>query len=806
MTTKAITSTKHLFLQHNYMNKILTIALALAFGTSLCAQSVQPKTAAFNHDSILFWVGSGTNSASFIISWDDESTPTAYIWGIHFSTPTVTAAALLDSIVAHDHRFTYSGASGSQFVTWMHYDDTVNNEHHHGTSDSYWCYDHNGGGASAYGLEQVYNGDSLQVSSSCMYGNVTVRPATNPNAASDPVDAAIDSASIRYWVGAGCNYAIMAVNWASPVDTALAWGYRFDGTKTIADMMNDIDAMDPRFSYTAATGYISDILFVTDNGDTLKLAPSTPSQTYGNYWSSNVNGVSSMGMSQTLANGDFAKWGDASIAVGYNWDSTHNYYTSNAWTKTVVAVPPMDPVDATISAEAIEFWVGTGNSQAILAVNWASPTDTALAWGYRFNDSVSLTAMMDAVAETDSRFSYIQSNGHVSDILYVMNNGDTLKLAPSTPDQTYGNYWGENLNGHSGRGLADIIRDGDLVKWGDATIAIGLNWDSVYMYYRQNVWVKPIVPAPVNITSGPFCGAVGTEGCEAIAADSRIFVAWATGCTVERGWQNIATPTARVSHGSDSMAIGRVSMTDNINVVSLGDGGTATLTFATPIQNGDGFDFCVFENGFNDYFLELAFVEVSSDGSHFVRFPATSLTPVTTQIGGMGSVDPTFIDNLAGKYRMGYGTPFDLSELADSANLDITHITHVRLVDVVGSIDPQYGSYDAYGHLVNDPYPTAGPSGGFDLAGIGVIHQQPVTIDAVTNAIINVFPNPVSHVLNVTLQGCTDNAVLRLFDVTGHEVLCRPMNGSNLTLNVENLRKGIYVLQVAGITQKIVVR
>ncbi|MFN6048554.1 MAG: T9SS C-terminal target domain-containing protein, partial [Bacteroidota bacterium] len=47
-------------------------------------------------------------------------------------------------------------------------------------------------------------------------------------------------------------------------------------------------------------------------------------------------------------------------------------------------------------------------------------------------------------------------------------------------------------------------------------------------------------------------------------------------------------------------------------VVSLGDGGIATLTFDPPITNGDGFDFAVFENTFLDTFLELAFVEVST--------------------------------------------------------------------------------------------------------------------------------------------------------------------------------------------------
>jgi len=59
-----------------------------------------------------------------------------------------------------------------------------------------------------------------------------------------------------------------------------------------------------------------------------------------------------------------------------------------------------------------------------------------------------------------------------------------------------------------------------------------------------------------------------------------------------------------------------------------------------------GFDFAVFENSFNDSFLELAFVEVSSDGINFVRFPATSNTQTDVQITGFGTIDPTYINNL----------------------------------------------------------------------------------------------------------------------------------------------------------------
>ena len=106
-----------------------------------------------------------------------------------------------------------------------------------------------------------------------------------------------------------------------------------------------------------------------------------------------------------------------------------------------------------------------------------------------------------------------------------------------------------------------------------------------------------------------------------------------------------------VSQGVDSYAVG---VADN-KVVSLGDSGVALLTFDVPIRNNVGPDFLVFENGFSANYLELAFVEVSSDGIHFFRFPAVSNRSITKQIGPydtFGEVNGLY--NLAGKYEVNY--------------------------------------------------------------------------------------------------------------------------------------------------------
>ena len=261
-----------------------------------------------------------------------------------------------------------------------------------------------------------------------------------------------------------------------------------------------------------------------------------------------------------------------------------------------------------------------------------------------------------------------------------------------------------------------------------------------------------------------FAPAQGQPGTTAMHADSSAFVAWATGCVAEPGPMNITNPGGGMA-GSGWPASNVIGYPEGtMGVTCLGDGGMATVTFASPICNREGPDFAVFENGFENaqtpgyWFLELGFVEVSSDGENFFRFPAYSNTQTETQLGGMGCIDPSQIHNLASKYGAMYGTPFDLDEVPDDPLLNKEHITHVRIVDVVGCIDPQYATYDCQGHPVNDPWPTAFASGGMDLDAVGVIHdiehfpappdEPPYIAHPVDDVIFNEFPQSIDINLN----------------------------------------------------------
>ena len=293
----------------------------------------------------------------------------------------------------------------------------------------------------------------------------------------------------------------------------------------------------------------------------------------------------------------------------------------------------------------------------------------------------------------------------------------------------------------------------------------------------------------INVfAQGPYAPVAGSLGTTAMHKDSSAFVDWAYACIVERGWQNITDTTLGKTTIGDSF-----SATDKSGVngvVSLGDGGTATVTFSSPIIDGTGDDFAVFENAFDNTFLELAHVEVSSDGINFFRFESVSLSQVNTQI--LNIVNTTEIYNLAGKYRAQYGTPFDLEELIGITGLDINNVTHVKIIDVVGSINEPYASYDSQGNIINDPFPTPFETGGFDLDAIGIIHSF-VGIKELTNA-FNVFPNPASQQATIIFDNYADKTI-QLIDLNGIIVKQIKTRSKEVQLNLLKYEKGIYILK-----------
>lgn len=220
---------------------------------------------------------------------------------------------------------------------------------------------------------------------------------------------------------------------------------------------------------------------------------------------------------------------------------------------------------------------------------------------------------------------------------------------------------------------------------------------------------------------------------------NKIFVGWATTVVAYAPAPGVSTIFANAS-----LALGPLTG-DNTSIVSLGDvpagttrpnPGTLTLGVAQAIINGPGADFATFENGFisegeagveGQIFGELGYVEVSTDGVQFARFPSVSLTPEA--VGPLGTVDASNVYNLVGKHVNArgdsWGTPFDLSSLANEPSViaglvDLNKILYIRIVDIPGD-----GTWlDSAGHAIFDAWLT-NSSGGVDFEALGVIHQIP---------------------------------------------------------------------------------
>jgi hypothetical protein len=220
----------------------------------------------------------------------------------------------------------------------------------------------------------------------------------------------------------------------------------------------------------------------------------------------------------------------------------------------------------------------------------------------------------------------------------------------------------------------------------------------------------------IRTTYAPAPPAVTTT---AVAYDDPRIVGWAAGCASYLQGPGVTEAQFMMP----SQAFGPAG-TDTTAVVTLGNGGSITLTFDSPITDGDSWDFAVFENSFaSDVYLELGFVEVSSDGSHFARFDSAFQGPETPC--GDCSGTAAEMGGLAGSYMVGYGTPFDLSALQNSPlvrdrTVDLAAINYVRIVDIIGDGT----TLDSFGRGIVDPL-SDGPTAGFDLDGIAVLNQRP---------------------------------------------------------------------------------
>lgn len=174
-----------------------------------------------------------------------------------------------------------------------------------------------------------------------------------------------------------------------------------------------------------------------------------------------------------------------------------------------------------------------------------------------------------------------------------------------------------------------------------------------------------------------------------------------------------------------------------LHILSLGIGGSVTLAFDVTITDGPGADLTVFENGFvfgGGNYSEVAFVEVSTDGVAFARFPSRYAGPPGPQApfgalpfgtfsglaGGLPGIANVFT-NAIDPFDpvVSGGESFDLAELTQhplvlAGTVDLANVHYVRIVDMVSGVD-----VDSFGVMIQDN----GGASGADIDAVAVIQH-----------------------------------------------------------------------------------
>lgn len=254
----------------------------------------KPSQAQFNISNIQYWIGSGSDSAILVVDFRDGSWDSSYAWGYLFNG-SATAQMMLNAIAAADVNFSVVINSG--FLSNIVYGNHAGIGGT-GSPQRFWS---TWTGTSGSNLA-MNGGISESLSNREWFGcsftdfNPAVVPS-GPIPAFDPFRFTLQN--VAFWVGTGTDSSILVVDFlSSSGPSSFAWGYRYSGVATGAQMLNEVAAADPGLA-VAGSGFLNNITYNSFAGI---------GGTGGNFWAiwsaTNLgNWDFNIGIGDTLTNG-----------------------------------------------------------------------------------------------------------------------------------------------------------------------------------------------------------------------------------------------------------------------------------------------------------------------------------------------------------------------------------------------------------------------------------------------------------------------------------------------------------------------
>ncbi len=226
-------------------------------------------------------------------------------------------------------------------------------------------------------------------------------------------------------------------------------------------------------------------------------------------------------------------------------------------------------------------------------------------------------------------------------------------------------------------------------------------------------------------------------------------------------------------------------------------------------------------------FVDLGNIACRGDNGGMIRSFPTGGTPPYTFLWstGTGTTTSSIIDNLvAGEYSL---TVTDANGCTDISINTITEPDNFITVSTIinrnaSTNDSSDGTATATASQGNEPYTyswsngattatiTGVPAGTYtvsvtDASGCGPITAVATvgvgqTLSTSSNNLIDVslYPNPVNDVMTLNFDTIITNGSIEIVNIQGKIVSNTPINAKEMTLNLSQLRTGVYFLKVAS--------
>lgn len=404
-------------------NYFLTLLLGLFVAVGANAQ--------FDKKDVKFWIGSGADSSVLVIDFKDGSQDSSYAWGYIYDADTLTLWDMIEAVSEAEPNFTYvtSGVGFLESVTF--------NTHTQSSGATWW---------SIWSGEDfpsmVLNGSGLNevLADGGWYG-ATYGFSPEPTHPATPWAAYsslwFDKDEISFWVGSGADSAVMVIDFVESEYGAaptFAFGVKFNGSITGAQMLSLLDAADVNLSVNMAT-YLNDIVYNDLEG--IAANPgywSTYSGTDLSDWTYNA------GISTTVTNGGW-------FGCAYGGLDTRRPF---------IPIPANDPRAVTI--DDVASWVGTGADSAVIVIDFNDGINPeSFAFGYLFNGTATGKDALMALDNSLSTMTVAFGSGYLNDITYLTHTGI---------GGTGGFYWGtwsarNNGNWTMNNGVNTALINGD---------------------------------------------------------------------------------------------------------------------------------------------------------------------------------------------------------------------------------------------------------------------------------------------------------------------------------------------------------